>query len=343
MSKSSDRTIVAVAVAIIAVILLGEVVVYTSDYTDFSADATYSDGILEYTISADGSKVYSVIVNDNGSYKGIDNLIIYYDPSYKANYEDVKVAIGAKELDQEYYVEQLTPSLRYRNVHDISIVDADGLREAMESDIRDETLRYGIVVISGALPETVYTGNGSDLVFSWMNSGGSLYWLGNLIGSCYATQDKLVYVQDYQELFFGSECLNTDGPKKAYGEIDGYCKAMSMVNTDLKYAVNGSLLPTDTKHVDIGFTDSGFSTASLIGYGSGMMCIISGDYSNNQRNDLAQIIASGIGPESEIVAIEEGTVTRGSISGTIGCSGENLSAFIYLGGYYPVYCKLFRL
>lgn len=332
-----------IAVAIIAVILIGEVVVYTSDYTDYSADAVFGEGLMEYSVSADGSKIYSVVVSDNGSYRGIDRLYVYYDPDYKSNYEDVKVAIGAKKLDQEYYIEQIAPTLRYRNVHDITIVDAQGLREAMESDVADTEVRIGVVSISGALPDTVYTGKSDDLVFSWMSSGGSLYWLGNLIGSCYATHDELVPVDNYQELFFGSNCLNTDGPEKAYNEIDGYCKAMSMVNTGLKYAVNGSLLPAGTKHIELGFTEDGFSTVSLIGFGSGMMCIISGDYSNNQRNDLAQIIASGIGPESKIIAQENGTVTRGSASGTLDCTGDNLSAYIYLGGYYPVYCKLFRM
>ena len=32
-----------------------------------------------------------------------------------------------------------------------------------------------------------------------------------------------------------------------------------------------------------------------------MVCVIAGDYSNMQREDLAQIISSGIGPESMII------------------------------------------
>lgn len=342
MNKTSDKVVVILAIVVIAVILVGEVVTYTSDYTDYSADAVFSEGGLEYTVSADGSKTYSVIVSENGTYRGFDKLYIYFDPDYASNYEDAKVPVGAKELDQEYYVEQIVPTLRYRNVHDITIVDAQGLRQAMESDVKDTLSEIGVIVISGAFPDTVYSGSPDDLLFSWMSSGGSLYWLGNLIGSCYSTTEGLVPVDDYQKLFFGTECLNTDGPVKAYSEIDGYCNALSIMNNDVRYGVNGSLLPEGTKHIELGFTEDGYSTTSIIGYGSGMMCIISGYYSNDQRNDLAQIIASGIGPESSIIAVEKGSVTRGSSSGTIACEGENLSAYICLGGYYPVYCKLFR-
>ena len=43
-------------------------------------------------------------------------------------------------------------------------------------------------------------------------------------------------------------------------------------------------------------------------------------------------------------SVETGTVTNGTVSGRIeGVTGSSLSAFIYLGGYYPVYSKLFWL
>ena len=63
-----------------------------------------------------------------------------------------------------------------------------------------------------------------------------------------------------------------------------------------------------------------------------------------ESNDLVQIISSGLGPQSSIVSVETGTVTNGTVSGRIeDVTGSNLSAFIYLGGYYPVYSKLFWL
>ncbi|HJH57952.1 MAG TPA: hypothetical protein IAC83_07820 [Euryarchaeota archaeon] len=347
MTRQSDKPVIAIAAILIAVILIGEVVVYSSDYTDYSADATLDGGDLSYEVSADGSKTYSVIVNDNGTYGGIDRLYLYYDESYATNYEDVDVSIGAQALDQEYYLKQVVNLLEPRNFKEIVYLDAKQLEEKLSEDVSSGTSGdAGLLVISGALPDTVYTGNSDDSIFEWMSSGGSLYWLGNLIGSCYATTDGLVDVDGYQELFFGTQCLNTEGTDAAYSDIvdNGYRQALSLQSNSVKYAVNPDLLPEDRARLSIGFTEGGYSSITFVQYGEGMVCIIGGDYSNYQRNDVVQIIASGLGPQSKIVAVESGTVTNGTVSGTIeNVSGENLSAFIYLGGYYPVYSKLIWL
>ncbi len=347
MAERSDKPVIIIAIAIIAVILIGEVVVYTSDYTDYSADAALNDdGVLEYSVSADGSKVFSVIVNDNGRYAAMDRLYIYYDPDYKSNYEKVNVPIGAKELNQEYYIQQLISTLRFHNLHNIEVVDADGLRSMMDRESGIGLTNSGLVVISGALPDTVYRGTQDDVIFDWLSSGGRLYWLGNIIGSCYATNDELVNVDGYQELFFGSECINTDpDANTALNEVtsNDYASALSLMNNKVKYGIDGSLIPSDRRHLEIGFTDGKYSSTSLVEYGNGMICVLGGDYSNNQRSDLAQIISSGLTPESRIVGFEEGSVTRGTVTGTIEVIGDNLSSYIYLGGYYPVYGKLVYL
>ena len=199
--RKSDKPAVIIAVALLAIILIGEVIVYTSDYTDYSAEAELEGDSLGYQVSADGSKTYSVVVNDNGTYDGIDRLYIYFDESYPANYEDVDVSIGAQALDQEYYLEQVVNLLKPRNFHDITYVDAEQLADALAGDLASDGCgTAGLLVISGALPDTVYTGNADDTIFQWMSEGGSLYWLGNLIGECYATADGLRHVENYQEL-----------------------------------------------------------------------------------------------------------------------------------------------
>ena len=220
--RKSDKPAVIIAVALLAIILIGEVIVYTSDYTDYSAEAGLEGDSLGYQVSADGSKTYSVVVNDNGTYDGIDRLYIYFDESYPANYEDVDVSIGAQALDQKYYLEQVVNLLKPRNFHDITYVDAEQLADALAGDLASDGCgTAGLLVISGVLPDTVYTGNADDAIFQWMSGGGSLYWLGNLIGECYATTDGLQHVDGYQELFFGAECLNTGGIDTAYSEVDG--------------------------------------------------------------------------------------------------------------------------
>ena len=198
--KRTDLCLAVIAIAIIAVLVAGEIVVYTSDYTDYSASASIDGDLVSYEISATGSKEYSVVVSDNGSHRQTERLYIYQDDSYKTDYSDVLVAVGARELDQAYYIEQLGPTLRYRGIHDIEILDADALRERLISDAESgQSSTAGLVMLSGAFPSTVYTGSADDPVMKWISSGGSLFWIGNLIGACYATHDALVPVEGYQE------------------------------------------------------------------------------------------------------------------------------------------------
>ncbi len=344
--SNSNKLITVIAVAIIAVVLIGEVVVYTSDYTDYSADASASDGNILYSVSADGSKTYSVVVTDNGTYTPVKKLYLYYDPAYPENYNDVNVSVGAQKLDQRYYLEQMVYSLEYRNFHDVGYVDADGLREIMMSSTSDgSSSDIGIVVISGALPDTVYTGQENDVIFGWLSSGGSLYWAGNLLGECYATSDgRIEHVEDYQNLFFGSECLNTGETNRAYGAVEnGYREALSLSNNQVAYGVDPSMLPSDRKCLSAGYTEDGYVGTAFVSFGTGMVCIVGGDYSNYQRNDLVQLIASGLSPDSKLVTVETGSVTRGTESGKIEVGDlTGVSAYIYLGGYYPVYGKLFE-
>ncbi len=345
--KGTDKALVAIAIAVIAIMVAGEVVVYTSDYTSYSADASVgSDGKISYTISASGSKTYTAVSLDNGSHDVVSKLYIYYDESYKACYEDVYVAIGARELDQKYYVDQLAPTLRYRNINDVTVLNAAELAEKLEAEAASGSVKSGLICLSGALPDTVYTGSAGDAIFKWMSEGGSLYWAGNMIGKYSASQTELKEIDGYQTLFFETEgCLFDGESGVAYDEVksNGFTKTLSLMNNNVRYGVDCSLLPEHRESLQLGFQSGGFSSISLISFGEGMMCIMGGDYSNNQRYDLAQVISSGLGPESEIVDSATGTVTRGSISGTLKASGENQYAFIYLGGYYPVYCRAISL
>ncbi len=341
--KRTDRALVVVAIAVIAIVLAGEVIVYTSDYTDYSADASIgSDGKMSYTVSASGSKTYTAVSLDNGSHDVVEKLYIYYDKSYKSCYEEVYVAIGARELDQQYYVEQLAPTLRYRNINDVTVLNAEELADRLTAEAEAGDVRTGLICISGAFPDTVYTGDSSDLIFQWMSAGGSLYWAGNMIGKYSASQTELKEVDGYQELFFSVDgCLYGGDSYVAYDEVssNGFTKTFSLMNNNVRYSVDCSLLPETQKSLQIGFQKDGFASISLVSYGNGMMCIMAGDYSNNQRYDMAQVICSGLGPESRIVDSFTGTVTRGSTGGTLNVEGSNPYAFIYLGGYYPVYCR----
>ncbi|MFA6719509.1 MAG: hypothetical protein WCS15_10555, partial [Prevotella sp.] len=205
-----------------------------------------------------------------------------------------------------------------------------------------------VVVISGALPDTVYTGISSDYIFNWMSNGGTLHWLGSLLGSCYATTTDIVTVTgDYQTLFFGGYCLNTTDTSDADSEIDDneYGDLLSIKNANVKYAVDMTAMKTLTNDcLFVGFTKDGYASIAFVKYGNGMICVLGGDYSNYQLSDLAQIITSQLCYSSKLIDSYNGSVTRSTSTGTILATvptNRNIVVYIYLGGDYPVYGEAF--
>lgn len=342
--KRSDKVVVIIAVVMLAVILIGEAVVYTSNYTDYSAEASMSGGKISYKVSADGSKTYSVVISDNGDYDRIQKLVMYYDKSYPTDYAEVEADVGAPKLDQAYYLKQMKALLEFRGITDVSYANAAELKQILRESVdAGNAGGLGVLFISGVMPDTVYTGSSNDIIFEWLNAGGSLYWAANLIGCEYGKADgSIVAVDGYQNLFFGSECLNTDKDlNKAYSDYSGntYREALSLSNNSVRYALDPSKI-SGRSVTALGYEEKGYASIASVQYGSGAVFVFGGDYSDYQRYDMTQVMASGLGPSSELVKHVKGTVARGTVTATVDLDGANVTdAYIYLGGYYPVYGK----
>ncbi len=341
MNRMRDRGIVIVAALILAVVLIGEVYIYT-----FNADATYSvdseitSDSFTYKVHSNISNCYDVVLSDNGSSAPLRGYYLYYDSTYASNLKDVDQPIGSTKLDQEYYVSQLRYQLSNRGV-EVTTVNAEELGKAIANDISGNTCGKGLICVSGALPDTVYIGNSSDPILTWIKNGGCLYWVGGLIGSCYSTTDGIVNVTaDYQSMFLmSSDCLNTGNTDKAYSEItvNDYKSALSLSGNSVKYGVNTYALTTG--YLAVGFFEEEYSSITFVKNGNGTVCVVAGDYSNAQRADLAQVIAAHLCSESKIIIHESGSVTRGTATGTSPVSSATgyRSAYIYLGGYFLEY------
>jgi hypothetical protein len=265
--------------------------------------------------------------------------------------EKVQVPVGARELTQEYHISQLIKMLENRGVTCVETLNAEDLKEAMDNDVAENECNVrGLIVLSGALPDTVYEGNATDAIFEWISAGGSLYWAGNLLGAYYATADGNVHqvseAFDYEEAFFGvTGCLNKgdENPELQDLMANDYRFSLSLMNNRIKYGLNGTLFAAGHA-LAVGYTDGTFASALLVGSGNGMICVIAGDYSSNQRHDLAQIVASGICNVSESVGNVSGEIKRGTVNGTTDVNngegfdaGTNYSAYVYYGGYFTVY------
>ena len=340
----SNTLFTVIFATVIVAVLIGEIYVYTLDQGRYSSDVRISDDGLgvEYSVTSAGSEQYSVLVLDNGDFERVESYYIYYDADYGSKLEKVQVPVGAKELTQEYYISQLVKTLNNRGVNDIRILNAAELKEAMEADISSsETSVKGLVVLSGALPDTVYKGGSGDLIFNWIGGGGSLYWAGNVLGAYYSTSGGgIENVTGYEGLFHYGRSFSDSTDTELSDIGNGYRYSLSLMNNRIRYGMDPSGL-TDGR-LAVGYAKDGYCSTVLYKFGDGMICVLAGDYSSNQRHDLAQLIASGICYGTVTVGSASGNVKRGTVSGTVDIgfvSGNNYTAYVYCGGYYTVYGK----
>ncbi|MCQ2079412.1 MAG: hypothetical protein MJZ38_05075 [archaeon] len=337
--KKSELGLILLTIAICGVVVAGEYVTYGNVFHyDSSADATG-----DYSIYDSGTHRYDAILSDNGAFVSATKFYVYYDEGYGSVVHDVQVEVGAKALTQDYFLSQLVNNLRYYSVTDVTYVNATQLADVV-SDLSSAGA-CGLVVASGALPRTVYSGSSTDPLLAWVHAGGKLYWVGESIGRYVGNADGTKEtIPGGESLFTGvAGCLNeTTGSGRAYSEVTSnqYRSALSLKNNNVKYAVDSSALTVP--HLQIGYLDGTYSSTTLLKSGDGMVCIVAGDYSNNQRMDLATVIASGLGPSSVMIDHVSGTVARGTVHGAFtgvpAVHGE-LGVFLYLGGDFSVYGK----
>lgn len=300
----------------IAFVLLGALAVYGFSSDRYSSEADVDDGTLSYSISATGSKTYSVVVSES-DIEDMDVLYVYRDGT------------GS-------HIEELVKQLKLRGVKDIMECDAEELGRLIADDIGSSEHSNGLMMLSAVLPETIYS-DSNDALFQWLDAGGRLYWAGGLLGKYYATSDGIKESSsNYQIRFFGAECLNTGETDMAFSAVDnGYRSALSLLNNFVKYGVNVSALPVES--LAIGYEEDGFASVALVKHGKGMICVIGGERTGNQIKDMAQIVASGICPTSKIIDVRTGTAS-GTLHGSIDLAAHGrVTAFIYLGGYFTVY------
>jgi len=341
----SSKIITALFITVVAVVLIGEAYVYVFADNKHTSDITFDNDGIDYSVSSTGSEIYSVLVFDNNDFGLYDKLYIYYDEKYPSNVEKVPVPVGAKAFTEKYYISQIMSMLNYRGIHDITILDADDLAKKMLSESK-EKCNSGLIMLSGVMPDTIYRGHSDDLIFSWLNNGGRLYWAGNILGAWYSTSSDIVEVDaDYQKLFFGTECLNTDSNDKAEDDIitNNYRYSLSLMNNDMRYGINAANLDPSTT-LAVGYTDGTYSSIVLTKYGEGMLCVLGGAYSSNQRHDLAQVVSSGICylTSAEPVGHDTGSIKINTVTGHIPINysnDHNYVVYIYYGGYYPTYGK----
>ena len=337
----SNTILTVIFVVLIAVVLAGEAYVYMWDTDRNSSEVYETDDGIGYTVTSGGSEVYSIILMDN-AFDANTGYYVYYDETYHSNVERVAAPIGAKAFTEDYYISQLISMLKYRGIS-VEILNASELSEMMVS--KDTT--KGLIMLSGAIPDTVYNTNGTGEIVNWLNDGGRLYWAGNLLGAYISTTTGIMKADDgYQTAFLGSECLNTGDTVHVLSDItsNNFRNTLSLKNNDVKYGIKTESFAGT--FLAIGYTDDEYSSIAMVKCGNGMICILGGDYSNNQRHDLAQLLSSGISYSTTEIGYAEGSVKRTTVTGEISTTlnpGDSCFIYIYYGKYYPVYAMFKEL
>lgn len=319
---------VLLAVALCAIVLIGEFCTVNTDVHTFGSSAEWNDteGYVDYSVTTNGSEVYSAILTDNQGYKSTETLKIY-----AGDYSDSKTVT---EKNQDYI--DITESLKKRGFDNVGPCNNDSLRTYL-NDTKG-VQGYGLLVIVNALPYTVYDEKDSNVLLDWIKAGGNLYWYGSMAGRYYYN-GNIVEVPDYQKNLFGvNDCINTDIQNSDKKVDNGFTDLYSLKNSRITNGLNYQKISSVRNVLPMGYQIDGYSTITMVENGNGMVCVFSDTFAFNGIDDLAQVIAAKINVHTTILDNQSGQVCRETANGHMGYNaGTDRHLYVYMGGTYTVY------
>ncbi|MCL2032306.1 MAG: hypothetical protein FWG96_03435 [Methanomassiliicoccaceae archaeon] len=332
------KWLMGLSVFIIAFVLVGQVVAYWVNPHHYSADAEVTGGEIVFTVSAPSSD-YSVLAYDNKGFESVTVLYVFMDDGYSG---------GQSMSDVRTFLGQLKRELDIRGFSDIIEVDAAELSDLMSESGSGK----GILMLTGAFPDTVYSGNAADPVFTWLDNMGSIFWLNGKIGHFVSHGDGTkTKLEGTDVLFFGTDGAVRASDSDPIGKERGADRTigeMLYVNTGVRAGdvTNGLNRSIGGNTLSIGFSDGdGYGSTTLTdrGEGKGMIAVFGGGLIADVRVTAAQVIASGISynvDADEIVFLTGGL--NGTHHGTIGPVDDFTDVYIFIGKLNTVYGKLSR-
>jgi hypothetical protein len=334
--------LVLLAVVLCAVVFAGELMSLSPN--PYCADAELEDGRIHISVTSPGADTYSIVVTDNGSHRQLTQLYIYDDELYDASYAAVNALIGLRRVDLSYIIGQITPSLNVRGFNNISIVNGEQLTEAINGDLSAGETSKGLLVMSYALPESIYDGSADSPILEWIREGGSLYWMDSPVGMFYHGDDGLGTVDDVSGLLFGNDGSINMGDTDLALSVEragGLTNALFLKWNRVLYGLDISGI---NGAVSMGYSQDGYSSVSMVPFGDGMICVLGGTFDRYQCGDMAQIIASGISCHSKVLRAEEGNVTRGTVEvwQDVPEGSGSISVYVSIGGYYTAFGRAFQ-
>ena len=317
------------AILLVAVVLVGEVVVISSDNSSYGIDVSFSGESANYTIEVSGSDVYDAVLFDRNGTEPVSELTIFVDERYGEFFDQAEELVYY--IDQKYTAQQFAVSLSNRGFDSVNTCNSDGLFEYLERTVSNPS-GCGLFVTSYALPSSVYSGSADDLLYRWIAAGGTLYWMGSEIGRYYVDEDTLIEVENRSPLLPEDAHVNRSGPRFATSVVDnGFTDALTLSGSDLLYALDVTNVPNAKS---LGYQAEGYSTISMLPCGQGEVCVFAGDFDIDLIDDVGQIVAAGISCDTVICEHQSGKVVKGAVNGTLQGLGEYSTVYIYIGGMY---------
>ena len=339
MKPNIDSKVV-LAVVLCLLVFAGEYFTYYSDIHEYRASATWGEGTVEYSVYSSGSDAYSAVLTETGGFHSVDWLTILVDEDYDSLYGEASLITGVSYVDQQHYAVEFIEALGLRGFSDVGVSSSEDLPEYINGTLGNPK-GHGLLVMTYALPVSVYDGTSDCPLLKWVSGGGSLYWIGSEVCSLYKEGGNLVKVDGSQELLFGRDCMNRSDEYLADTVVDnGFTDALCLKNSGLNFALDVSGVEDS---LAMGYSKGGYSTVSFVGYGVGQICVIGGEACVNQTDDLGQIIASGLSHASELIEVQKGVVTRGEHTSVMDVPSDAASLYVYTGGFYTNFGEDFHV
>ena len=335
----NDKWLLAISALVVAFVLVGQVVTYWANPYHYGADVEISEGEIVFSVHAPTSEFYA-LAYDNGGFESVTEIYVFIDAGYCS---------GQSMSDQNKFLGQLTRELEIRGFPEPIAVDAAGLSSLMSGPGNGK----GVLMLSGAFPDTVYSGSAGDAVFSWLESTGSIFWMNGRIGHLVSHDDGTTTALNGTDiLFFGMDGAVRTSKDSPIGKERGQNRdigEMLCVNYGVRAGdvTNGLSDRIGGKTLSIGFSDEdgyGSTTLTDCGKGKGMIAVFGGGLNGDTRVAAAQVISSGVSYniDADEVGFQTGVV-KGTYSGSLGPADQFTDVYVFLGKINTLYGELFKI
>lgn len=332
---SRTRNAIAVIVVFIVVIMLGQSMIYSVNPYHCNTTIQRNGPLVDVTVDTNYSLEYTINSLRSDSMRNVNSYVIYYDESYPVDGDSAAILDAIKRLQLCFSNDNCT----------LSTIDASDLQDLMS---RGDT-STAVLFLTGTMPEIIYNGTPSSLIFSWLSNGGVMYWLNGKLGKTYSEKNgALVEVENPDRVFFGNNDIINPSNDQVFTKnlvTGSLTDKMGIYYGETTNGVDCSKLASPYLALD--YNDGKYSAVTIIKYvdGNGVIGVFGGQVKyeavpTSVMASVAQTIVSKLSYDTESVDYR---TASGSRTIEMGC-GEGYSyVYIYFDRVNAVWAKIIKI